>query len=99
MSGFDYNLMNSPGLLAFLTGSSDGEIQCIVINIVDDIEMEEDESFSVMLFPIGPNFIVEGSGTSTITITDDDLEGTDQVVEQLGMGRGGGGRKRVFGVN
>ena len=55
--------------LTFPAGSSDGAMQCLIVNVTPDNDvLEEEETFTVEL--ITAETVILGNSMSTITITD-----------------------------
>ena len=67
--GSDY--LGVPMDLVFTAGTSNGTMQCIDVTIFDDLLVESNETFTVILTT--SNSVVElGNNLTTITITDTD---------------------------
>lgn len=64
---------NSQEIKTFPSGSVVGTTQCVTYNIVDDVNVEDDEHFTVNLLPDNPNDIVSGDApATTVEIQNDD---------------------------
>ena len=59
--------------VVFPDGTSNGVMQCIDVTIIDDSEIERNETFIVILTASSPAVNL-GSAVATITITDTDGE-------------------------
>ena len=69
--GVDFNVSSTFGLLFFLAGSVQGEVQCFTINLLTDLLFEVPENFVVELFTDDPAVTVtETSDIAIITIND-----------------------------
>ena len=55
-------------LLAFVSGAAP-DTQCITIYIVDDMDFEESQSFSVSIISISPSFVLAGE-FATVVVQD-----------------------------
>ena len=70
IAGSDYVSVSMD--VVFPVGTSNGGMQCIDVTIIDDSEMEGDETFTVTLTTSSP--VTLGNAVTTITITDIDGE-------------------------
>ena len=74
IAGSDYVSVSMD--VVFPAGTSNGDMQCIDVTIIDDSEMEGDETFTVALTTSSPVVMTLGNAVTTITITDNDGECT-----------------------
>ena len=77
IAGSDYVSVSMD--VVFPAGTSNGGMQCIDVTIIDDSEMEGDETFTVALSTSSPvvtfgNAVTLENAVTTITITDNDGE-------------------------
>ena len=61
--------------LVFTAGSSNGDMQCIDVDIIDDIIVETIETFTVTL-TTASSVVALGNNVTRVTITDTDSEYT-----------------------
>ena len=73
IAGSDYVSVSMD--VVFPASTSNGDMQCIDVTIMDDSEMEGDETFTVALTTSSP-VVTLGNAVTTITITDNDGECT-----------------------
>ena len=73
IAGSDYLSVSTD--VVFSAGTSNGGMQCINVTIIDDSEIEGDETFTVTLTTSSPA-VTLGNAVTTITITDNDGECT-----------------------
>ena len=71
IAGSDYVSVSMD--VVFPAGTSNGDMQCIAVTIIDDREMEGDETFTVTL-ATSSSAVTLGNAVTTITITDNDGE-------------------------
>ena len=80
IAGSDYVSVSMD--VVFPAGTSNGGVQCIDVTIMDDSEMEGDETFTVTLTTSSPA-VTLGNAVTTITITDNDGECTYSCIRWL----------------
>ena len=71
-AGSDYEMVDNV-VLAFTTGSSNGDTIEAIVNITDDNAYEKDEYFNVTIFSSEANVIIHNS-EETVRIISDDSE-------------------------
>ena len=75
VAGSDYTVVSSP--LTFpATTSTDDSMQCISINITDDLVFEESETFTVTVTTTNGG-VTLGNGDATVNITDNEGQYSD----------------------
>ncbi len=69
MDGLDY--VPVAANLTFVTGSTNNDVRCLNITIVDDSALEGNQTFTVKLTTSDPD-VIPGINITTINIADDD---------------------------
>ncbi len=73
MNGSDYISVSLS--MSFISGSTDNDVRCVNITILDDDSLEGNQTFTLTVTTPDPDVML-GSGTITITIIDNDSNQT-----------------------